>query len=273
MDVVINSDYPFSQPTLQPIKRSLNYYQQILMCFGYPPDNPPVADLLRLYHELEGHWLVVSPTVWQATHNDVILQACSQQDGLTEVASRYLFDLFSTSAAAEGMQTVYHDADTWLLQCDDKPLISSLSVDALQNQSLFEHIKSLDNTLFWQRFITEIQMLFSSNKMNGQIATPVNGIWIWGAGQLDKLCDKLVLISSQKEEVLAKHLSTKIKMLSNKTISKHALILFEFTDENTLLELEHELRRYAVNWYWSNVAYHSKSTFRFLRHIFLKRAK
>ena len=269
MDVVINSDYPFSQTSIQPIKGSLNYYQHILSCLGYQADNPPVADLLRLYHDLEGQWLVVSPTAWQATHNDVILQTCSRQDGFTEEASRYLFDLFSTSATAEGMQTFYHDAFTWLLQCDGKPFISSLSVDRLQNQSLFGHIKALDSSLFWQRFITEIQMLFSSHKMSTETETPVNGIWIWGAGQLNKPSDRLILVSGQNEEALAKYLSTTIKTLSTNIISKRALILFEFTDERTLLDLEHGLRRYATNWYWNNVAFHTKSTFRFS----LRRAK
>lgn len=136
-----------------------------------------VADQLRLSHGFEGRWLIVSPIYWQATHHDVVLMACGDELNCSDAQARELFAMFATFVEAEGMQAHYHDQYTWLLRCDHKPLITASSPYALLHQSMSSHIQRLDSTLYWQRFITEVQMLFAQ-RMNH--SSKVNGIWIWG---------------------------------------------------------------------------------------------
>lgn len=260
MDVVVNSDCPFSPDPQCIIDGRAHYYQAIFKCLGYPNDQLPVAELLRSYHGLQGQWFVVSPVHWQATHNDAMLLACDSALNLNEDESRHLFDVFTRFAAEEGMQTYYHDAYTWMLRSDDKPIITASSPYQMLHQSLLPYLKAIDKTFFWQRFITEVQMLFHDQPT-------VNGVWIWGQGSLRAPSERLVLVNSQKTHAIAQILSTHTDYLNNTKLNKNALLLFDSLNQNELTSLQTQLNRYSVNWYWNNQAYSSKPRPWFLRLI------
>lgn len=267
MDVVVNSDFVSKVPPS--IKPRHDYYQNVLIALGYSETQPPVADLLRLYHGLQGEWLVVSPIQWRATHNDAMLVACDVQLSLNEKEARRLFEVFSKFAKEEGMQTFFHDETTWLLQCDDKPSISALPVHAILHQSLFPHLKSLDCSSFWQRFITETQMLFCSQTPG--VETAVNGVWIWGAGKLGAPCNRLVLVN--QKQALANLLSTQVETFSVEKMTKHAIVLFELNEPDEIEALKQATVNHYVQWYWNNLSYQSEPHSWFSRLISTKRAR
>ncbi len=260
MDVVVNFDCQFSPDPQCIINGQFHYYQALFKCLGYSDGQLPVAELLRSYHGLKGQWFVVTPVHWQATHNDAMLLSCDSALNLNEDEARHFFGLFSRFAAEEGMQTYYHDAYTWMLQCDGKPMITASPPYQMLHQSLFPYLKSIDSTLFWQRFITEIQMLFHDQPI-------VNGVWIWGQGTLCAPSDRLLLVSSKKTQAIARILSTHTDDFSNAKLNKNALLLFDSLSQDELLLLQTQLSRYSVNWYWNNIAYSSKPRSWFLRLI------
>ena len=194
---------------------------------------------------------MATPIFWQATHNDAMLLACDSALNVTEDEARGLFEIVTNFAAGEGMRTHFHDAYTWLLQCDDKPPITANPPHRMLHQSLFPHLKTIDKTLFWQRFITEVQML-----LNGQ--SKVNGVWIWGAGSLPLPSNRLILVNSQETHDLAQRLSTKTDYVKNTPPTQNALLLFDSLNQDEWMSLQTELSHYAVNWYWNNLAYSSK---------------
>ncbi len=256
MDVVVHSDCPSSLKPKQLIKGHSHAYLNILTCLGYGENEYPVADWLRLYHQLEGRWLVVTPIHWQATHNDVMLMACDGALNCSDAQARAAFDVFSTFAAEEGMQVHYHDRYTWLLQCDDKPAITALPPDALIHQSMFAHIQQLDSTLSWQRFLTEVQMLFAQRISHSSM---INGVWIWGGGQLKAPSHRPIWVNHLNQFEMARLLSNKTQ-LGGREDTKNTLLWF---DSLTLEEheiLSTQLKPYAVNWYWNNLAYHTKKS-------------
>lgn len=151
-------------------------------------------DIVKL-HQLEGQWQVVSPIHWQATHNDAMIIACGDMLQLSEAQSRQWFDVFA-QFLNDGQTTLYyHDAYTWLIQKKAAPPLHAKPASLLLQQSLTPHLKALDSTGFWQRLITEVQMLFSQHALNAQQLEgfPINGIWIWGvAPQKRSKCQKII---------------------------------------------------------------------------------
>ena len=76
MDVVINSECNAIPEERKPLVTRKEMHC-LIFCFVLVmmPTDPPLADLLRRYHNLDGDWLVLSPVHWQATHNDAMIVA------------------------------------------------------------------------------------------------------------------------------------------------------------------------------------------------------
>ena len=281
MDVVVNSDCRMTLTTQSLIQGKSHYYLNMFQCLGYPDNAPPIADWLRLYHGLEGQWLVVTPVYWHATHNDAMLMACDQHLNCTDEEARALFDVFTLFATSQGMRTYFHDSFTWLLQCDGQPLITASPPHALLHHSIFPHLKSLDSTFFWQRFLTEVQMLLGS-RSGGK--TSINGVWIWGGGALGSPSNRTILVHTQRQYDMAKLLSNRVsyfldplkitdvfrdqeicissdcKKQSHKAaakIDKNVLFLYDSIESDEMALLSNRFKESNVNWFWNNVAYHT----------------
>jgi hypothetical protein len=258
IDLVINSDCPHSLRPQQLIAGYSNAYLNLFKCLGYTDTHMPIADWLRLYHGLQESWIIVSPIHWQATHNDAMLLACDRELHCSEDDARCLFDKFSALAAEDGMQTFFHDRYTWLLSCKGKPAITSIAPHAFLHQSMFPQIKQLDETFYWQRFVTEAQMLFSAQSSISS-STLVNGIWIWGSGLLDRQSNRLLLVTDEGQCEMAKLLSQHTQnYIKSEPLPKHALLWINSLNERGLRQLAVELGHRDVNWYWNNLSYHTK---------------
>ena len=259
MDVIINANLPVAPENSQPLIQPGNFYQQILSCLGYVADSPPVADLLRLYHGLEGKWLIASPMYWQATHNDAMIVACGDELELSDETSRSLFAIFAEFIAADTMHAYYHNATTWLLNCDAKPTLTAIPVNSLLQQSLMPQLQKLDPTFFWQRFFTECQMLFNANQYSrNQPDNPINGLWFWGQGVLDPI-ELMPLISDDCTVALASILSTNVQVYQPaQRYAKNSVFIFNELPADELQHLQTQLQQFTVRWHWNNLAYTSK---------------
>ncbi len=211
-----------------PIPTPSNDYHHVLTSLGYPADAPPVADWLRRYHGLDGTWYVVSPIHWQATHNDAMIVACDQALDWSDEESRAFFAIWAECLQSEAIQLHYHDAYTWLIQPSEPKPIHALAVHALLQQPMMAHLKALDATLFWQRLLTENQMLFSAHALNHarKDRYPVNGVWIWGAGHLSTPVSRPIVCGDEASCALASVLSTQIQRYApQQAYSKQAIFL------------------------------------------------
>lgn len=261
MDVVINSSSDAVPDGATSMTTYSNYYHNMLVCLGYPIDAPPVADWLRRYHSLEGEWVVVSPVHWQATHNDAMIIASGHELTLSEAESRVWFAELSEFVALYKIKLYYHDKVTWLLQCDGRPPITAKPVHMLHHQSLMPELKKLDETLFWQGFLTENQMFFSAHPLNQKRKDTcfINGLWLWGGGYLHECVQKPLLCSDDSLLPLAKLLSTDVdSYYSVSSIARDSVLMFTTLSQHDKLELQLRLQKNTVRWYWNNLAYLSK---------------
>lgn len=260
MDVVINSDCSFSPDPKSLLNGYSNYHLNIFKCLDYPDEQIPLASLLSSHHSLHGQWLVVTPIFWQASHNNAVILACDAKLNLLEEEARELFDKFSIFAKESGMQAYFHDRYTWLLECDGKPSTQSIPPHRLLHQPIFPHLKNMDSTLYWQRFITEIQMLFIDQKK-------VNGVWLWGNGDLHNPVNRCILVNDSKTHALAQLLSQRVNYFAHSKPTKKALLLLDSMNQEEENLLRAKLSHLHVNWYWNNVAYSSRPQSWFSRWI------
>jgi hypothetical protein len=224
----------------------------LLSALGYDTENPPLADLLRRLHGLEGDWLVVSPIHWQATHNDALIIATGKELQLSESESKSWFTVFADYFREEGMTLHYHDAETWLLHDAKQRPLKAKPVHRLLSRSLMPELAQLDPTLFWQKFITESQMLIASKTTPSDI----NGLWPWGNAKLTEP-QKISICADEQFLSLAQQCSIKACLYDSSIKIKEQQILL--INDFAMLSEPHqqELKKLNAHWYWNNVAYTS----------------
>ena len=249
MKVIINAVCETLPHDCTPIANAGHFYQNILTCLGYSHEAPPVADLLRRVHGLDGEWYVLSPMHWQATHNDALIVLCDEALPLSDEASRQWFAVVSDFLSEVGMTLYYHDAYTWLLQPNQNAALTAKPVQALVQQSLMPALSAMDSTGFWPRFITEMQMFLSGHPMNATRASSrsFNGVWVWGGGALGARVDR-VLFCDESTNALGEILSTNVCPFEGKMGRDDLIILSDashFSSSNNP----------PIHWYWNNTAY------------------
>lgn len=264
MDVVIDAFCPFSIEDRALIAHEGTLYQHLLRCCGYPLHQPPVGALLAKQHGFTaGRWLVVSPIHWQATHNDAMITASGAALNLSEASARLMFKEIAAFLAQDGMRLIYHTDDLWLLDCGEAPPVGAARpVNQLLHQSLMPHLTSLGPDGFWQRLMTEIQMLLMSKKEKLALYEgEVNGVWFWGAGDLSAPTARPIIAETLAIVEVAKSLSSNAMLYeSPKQLSKNALVWWAHA-----ATLPAALNRYAIQWRWQDKAYQSKPSRWFYR--------
>lgn len=251
MDVVISANCSFVPEKSTPLITQGNALLNVLYCLGYDPINPPVADLLRSYHQLEGDWRIISPIVWQATHNDAMIISTGHELALTDEESRYWFHLLSEHLSKDVLPLYYHSAELWLIDISNKPPLQAKSPNAITHKSLMPELACLDDSMYWQKIFTECQMYIASLQSQAKF----NGVWIWSDAKLHERSNREIIVSGDTLEQYASLCSNKVLNLDDHThFSKNSLLLLNDIECLTTKQQE-TLTKNKVNWYWDNVAY------------------
>ena len=250
MDVIINQDSQNTPEEVKPLASHGSALLNLLACLNYDPSNPPLGELLKRYHQLEGEWLVLNPAHWQASHNNVAIVAFGEDLELEEAELKILFHSFSDFLREAGMGLYYHDAYTWLISTTHKSLLKTKPIHQMLNKPLFYELAQMDETMYWQKFFTESQMFFSS-KHNQSV---VNGVWFWGGGHLAK--EKQINITADQEWFRTAQLCSTTVSLYEPTCSLNDCDLLLLRDISVLNNTQQEqLKNREVSWYWNNCAY------------------
>jgi hypothetical protein len=260
MNVVINSECHAVPYDVALLTSEEHMVLNLLASIGYDPVNPPLGDLLRKSHRLEGEWVVLSPVHWQATHNDAMIVSAGSDLQLSEQESRHWFKLLNDYLYDDGMTLFYHDEHTWLLEVTNKPHLNARPVHRVINHSLMPELAQLDSTMYWQKFFTECQMFFASQPN----ATTVNGIWAWGSGTLSD--NQTVTICAEESYLSMASICSNHVTLYTPSIQPgdyQILLLNEFATLSS--QHQQELLQRPVHWYWNNSAYASTRLNWFIR--------
>ncbi len=250
MDVIINAECTTipkeTKSSLSQGSALLNF----LACLNYDTSNPPLADVLAQHHRLEGDWLILNPVQWEASHNNVILSAFGKDLGLDELEFKTLFHGFSDYLMSTGMALYYHDSYTWLLSSNHKSLLKAKPLYHMLNKPLFVELAQMDETMHWQKFLTESQMFFSSHHNQSL----VNGVWLWGGGILkDK---KNIRIATDQHFLPIAQLCSTAVSLYESTRSLNDFDLLLLGDISVLSKTHQEqLEKMTVRWHWNNLSY------------------
>lgn len=250
MYLIINSECSSIPERIKPLASEGCALLNLLHCLGYDANNPPLGDLLRRAYNLDGEWIVLSPIHWQATHNDALIMAVGKDLALQDADARLWFELFEEYLAAEDMRLHYHNAETWLLHDPQRRPLNAKPVHQLLRKSLMPELAQLDQSLFWQKFITESQMLFASKPNQSSI----NGLWPWGNAQLTEK-KTAAICADEAFLTLAQQCSSQVILYHPEVKLKEQKILL--VSDYSVLSKQHqeELEKMHVHWYWNNIAY------------------
>jgi hypothetical protein len=150
----------------------------------------PVAPLSALGDGLDassGWWLRVDPVHMVADRDQLYLSA-SGVLGLSQGEADELVAEFNGLYADDGWQFVAATPRRWYLRLPQPLAMRTIPTGAAMGRRVGEVLPQGDDALYWQRVMTEIQMLLHASPVNtrrtekGQLA--VNSLWFWGGGKL-----------------------------------------------------------------------------------------
>lgn len=247
MNVIIDAECESTPENARVLSSQGSLLLNLLYCLGYDTTNPPLADLLSQHYRLEGQWLILTPVQWHATHNNVLITELTTQD---EHVLKSSFHRFSEHLMTSGMALYYHDRNSWLLSTNHRALLQAKPAHQMMNQSLMHELLHLDDTMYWQKFITESQMFFATLNNPSEI----NGVWPWGGGDLGAKSD-LKIGSDHDYLPLAQLCSSQATLYDpSLPISDYELLLLH--DPAVLSEAhQQQLEKITTRWYWNNVGY------------------
>lgn len=261
MDIVINGISDNVPSGSQLVTSQNNYHLNLLACLGYNPLTPPLAALLAFHHQLPGKWLIASPMHWESTYNDAMITALGDPLAFSAQESLDLFADLQQFLGNDNFPMVYHDLHTWLVKLDEKPAIFSKALRAMHHQSLMPAFAAMDETLFWQRLLTELQMYLSTHPLNSKRdeKLSINGVWFWGAGELNQpIHRKLFTDDEDLMELIKKSQSLRKNSLLPTEFTTDSLLVIKYPQQIDLAELQDKMHKYSVQWHWNNLAYSTK---------------
>ena len=256
MDVILNDNKHYTPQNSKPLTTYGSLELNLLDSLGYEASNPPLGDFLRQYHQFDGRWLVACPIHWQATHNDALIVASGQELDLSEEESFRWLKEVKNFLAEENFDLHYHNANMWMLRVNDNtPQLKAKPLHLVQHQSLMPFLEEMDDTLYWQRLFTELQMFLSNHPYNEQRQgkLSINGLWIYGSGQFSINLKRTIMTDDSQ---LLFVFPDKIKPLKlTNPIDNRGIFLIKHVNQINLDDLTNRLSHGRVNWYWNNKAY------------------
>lgn len=250
MIILIDTDCKAVPTDSKPLPGTASTLLNLLLALEYDPASPPLAALLKGLHGLEGDWAVVSPVLWQATHNDVLILAAGDSLDLKPDEAAQCFAMLADFFSTDGMTMYYHSPGTWLVNLANKPRLQAKPVHQLLNSSLMPQLAALDASLYWQKVHTECQMLFASVSNQSQI----NGVWIWGNGALTPRPTTTIYAAKSFLQVAESSQAKAVLYDPALPLKDCDLLLLDNLSELSPSH-QHELGKLATSWYWKNTAY------------------
>lgn len=249
MDLIINSRCSSIEEAQQQLPSQGSWQLNLLACLGYDVENPPLATLLSQHHDLHGDWVVVSPVFWEASHNNAMITASGEQLSASEEDLTACFHQYADFLHAAGMALYYHDQYTWLLSAPNKARLQAKPVLQMIHRPLINELSLLDETLFWQKLLTESQMFFASKQHHS-----INGVWFWGTGILANKKNRSICTTEDYLSV-CQCCSTSVSLYGPEImLQDFDTVLIK---DRSVLTAEHQqkLKKIPVNYYWNDSGY------------------
>lgn len=258
MDVIVNTTDASSHETELTEPMGSCFGEHVLLALGFDAKKPPLAKLFSTLNGLTGKWVVASPVYCEAGHNDAMVKAYGNALELTDTASRIWLTELSPLLSHQGQSPVFVDAHHWLVPANHLPALCSEPPSVIVHQSLMPLLKAMDDTLLWQKLFTEMQMALGFHPLNTRLnaQTLINGLWFWGADDMDVSTIRPVYTDDMQWSRVFPH-ALPIDAMTDKSPA-NALILLTHARAEDIQIITTLTKRQDVTWYWKNTVYRQK---------------
>lgn len=175
-------------------------YERVLMELFSQPQSPecdvPVGALSRYAQteeKPEGVWLCVAPVHLFADQSRVYLNAIDEPS-LSEDEAQQLLTELNELYKEEDWEFVQHTLTRWYLHIPGQPNIRTTPLYAVNGKPIHDKLPQGPDALEWHRVLNEMQMLFHASPVNqareARGERVVNGVWLWGMGELPEASNK-----------------------------------------------------------------------------------
>jgi hypothetical protein len=170
------------------------FTQSLFQLFGFPKQkyDYPVAAVTRLVdddHDLEGVWMRADPVHLRPERDAVVLLD----------SSAFNLEKHEALILAADLQQVFTDREIeleaptnsrWYIKLKQLPEISTTPIHEVVGNDIDKKSAIGDNKVLWDQLSNEAQMSLHNCPLNDEREQrgelPVNGVWLWGAGELPK---------------------------------------------------------------------------------------
>jgi len=160
-------------------------------------DDVPVAALEHLLVDRNGvndsFWFRVDPINLQGCQNSLMMSYPSVLN-LDLDESKVLADSINQHFAEDGWHVEVMDNSRWYLRLDTNPQIQTTPAWRVVGRDIFNLMPKGENSAQWHSWLMELQMLLFSHPVNEkrteQGLAAVNGLWLWGGGNLPELPER-----------------------------------------------------------------------------------
>ncbi|MEA1889846.1 MAG: hypothetical protein U9N50_08720, partial [Pseudomonadota bacterium] len=162
---------------------------------GKKEDDVPLAALERLVVDgsSDGYWFRADPVNLQEDQNYLMMSYPSVLK-LSLDESKALTDSINQHFVEDGWHVEVLDSNRWYLKLDKNPGITTTPAWRVAGRDVFNLMPAGENSAQWHSWLMELQMLLFSHPVNekrtGQGVAAVNGLWLWGGGNLPELSSR-----------------------------------------------------------------------------------
>ena len=175
----------------QQVSSKKSFYDVLALLFSLDDKQPFPAAALSLLasakHTEQGHWFRADPVHLQADMDHAILRDSHGLD-LTQQESEGLIDELNKHFHEDGIRFLMNDKDSWCLNINDHGNVSTTAVNDVISRNVYSFMPHGEDALFWKKLMNEVQMLMHQSEVNAKRQDnnklPVNGVWLWGEGDL-----------------------------------------------------------------------------------------
>lgn len=256
MKIVINQEIPeYITPTQYTHPTSI--YENIFFALGGQRGELPVAEWLRRFlNKPEGRWFVISPIIWEASHNDATTKAEPSSLNISKGVINDYFMAFKEFTKDDFSDCIYIDEQTWLINAPSMPMIQSKSPAEIINLPIKPEMDSLDGELKWPKLLTEIQMLFHTKSIASSQLDHINGVWVWGCGQdLEQYKTNInIHVNTQYLYDITRILTDQLQLwlFYQPKPSPQDVLIFDVLNHEQFKTLSKHFKNYRIDWIWKN---------------------
>lgn len=135
----------------------------------------------------DGWWLCVDPVHMVADRDQLYLSAFEILEVTQSEADAVVAEL-NRLYADEGWKFAAPSPQRWYLRLPQPLAMQTIPTQAAMGCRVGEVLPKGDDALYWQRVMTEIQMVLHSSQVNARRSEngllEINSLWFWGGGEL-----------------------------------------------------------------------------------------